>query len=68
MLMLLYRGMFGLEGVAVEVTLFEAAMPPMITAGIVAEQYGLEPGLANMLVAGGILLSFVTLPLWVMML
>jgi len=68
LLMLLYRGMFGLEGIAVEVTLFEAAMPPMITAGIVAEQYGIEPGLANMLVAGGILLSFMTLPLWAMML
>lgn len=46
------------------VTLLEAAMAPMVTAAILAEQGNLDPPLANMLVGLGILLSFITVPLW----
>jgi predicted permease len=44
--------------------LFEAAMPPMITAAIVATEHDLDPALANVMVAVGIILSFLTLSAW----
>jgi len=39
-------------------------MPPMITAAIVANEHDLDPQLANLMVAVGLLLSFVTLTVW----
>lgn len=54
----------GLSGKAVQVSVFEAAMPPMITAGAVAMMAGLAPRLIAALVGFGLLLSFVTLPAW----
>lgn len=64
LLSLLYLGIFGLSGLPVRVTLFEAAMPPMITAGIIATEHGINPSLASMMVALGILVSFFTLAFW----
>ncbi|HWQ08208.1 MAG TPA: AEC family transporter [Holophaga sp.] len=52
------------HGPAVQVTLFEAAMAPMITAGIIAVQHDLNPPLVNLLLGLGIPLSFLTLPAW----
>ena len=49
-----------------QVTLFEAAMGPMIGGAIVASQYGLNPQLVALMVGVGISASFVTLPLWSM--
>jgi hypothetical protein len=46
------------------VTVLQGAMAPMITAAILAEQGNLDPPLANMMVGVGILLSFITVPLW----
>ncbi len=53
----------GLEGLAVDVTIFEAGMPPMVTAGALAAAAGMEPDLAVALVGLGIILAFITLPL-----
>lgn len=64
MLWLLYVQLLGAQGLAMQVTLFEAAMPPMITAAIVATEHDLDPPLANALVAVGLLLSFFTLTGW----
>lgn len=61
---LLYVQLFGAQGQAIQVTLFEAAMPPMITAAIVANEHDLDPDLANLMVAVGLLVSFVTLYGW----
>ncbi len=61
---LLYVQLLGAQGQAIQVTLFEAAMPPMITAAIVASEHDLDPPLANLMVAVGLLLSFVTLYGW----
>lgn len=61
---LLYVQLFGAQGQAIQVTLFEAAMPPMITAAIVASEHDLDPPLANLMVAVGLLVSFVTLYGW----
>lgn len=53
----------GLSGLAVDVSIIEAGMPPMVTAGALAVAAGLVPELAVALVGLGIILSFVTLPL-----
>lgn len=56
--------MFGFSGKAVDVAVFEAATPPMISAGAIAMMAGLAPRLVAGLVGYGLLLSFLTLPLW----
>jgi predicted permease len=61
---LLYVQVLGAHGHAIQVTLFEAAMPPMISAAIVANQHDLDPPLVNLMVAVGIILSFLTLGGW----
>ncbi len=47
-----------------KVTVFEAAMPPMISAGALAIMANLSPRLVSAMIAYGILFSFITLPLW----
>lgn len=60
----LYVGLLGAEGEVLRVTLFEAAMPPMITAGIVAADHDLEPDLVALMLGIGIPLSFLSLAGW----
>jgi predicted permease len=60
---LLFCKALGLEGDAVKVSVFEAGMPSMISAGALAIMANLSPALAAALVGFGIILSFVTLPL-----
>jgi hypothetical protein len=55
--------MAGLEGDAVKVAVFEAGMPPMVSAGALAIAAGLAPPLTAAFVGVGIVASFVTLPL-----
>lgn len=61
---LLYVPVLGASGQAIQVTLFEAAMPPMITASILATEHDLDPPLATLMVAVGVMLSFATLAGW----
>lgn len=61
---LLYVPLLGAHGQAIRVTLFDAAMPPMITAAIVASEHDLDPELATLMVAVGLVISFVTLSGW----
>ncbi len=61
-LLLLYG--FGLEHLAVQVTVMESAMPAMISAGALAIMAGLAPTLTAAVVGYGVLLCFVTLPAW----
>lgn len=53
----------GLQGPIPVAGILQCAMPPMVTAGILAEQYKLDPLLANLVVGVGTLLSLATLPL-----
>jgi malate permease and related proteins len=55
---------FGLHDQAGKIVLFEAAMAPMIGAAIVATEHKLDPPLAAAMVAVGIPLSFITVPVW----
>jgi predicted permease len=61
---LLYVQIIGAQGLPIQVTIFEAAMPSMITAAIVANEHDLDPELSNLMVAVGLLLSFITLTAW----
>lgn len=54
----------GLHGEIARTTVFEAAMPPMITAGALAIAHNLAPRLAAAMVGYGLLLSLLTLPWW----
>lgn len=55
--------LMGLHGTIYKVTVFEAAMPPMISAGALAIMANLSPKLTAAMLAYGIVLSFLTLPL-----
>ncbi len=55
---------FGNTGLVAQVTVFEAAMPPMVLGAILATDNGLDPELAALLVGIGTPLAFLTLPLW----
>lgn len=53
----------GVKGEAARVSVMEAAMPPMVSAGALASLAGLSPRLSSAMVGLGIPLSFATLPL-----
>lgn len=53
----------GQGGLAVTITIFQAAMPPMISAGAVAVMAGLSPRLSSGLIGIGILCGFISLPI-----
>lgn len=61
---LLYKIILGGKGLAVDVSIMESAMAPMITGAILASNYGLKPKLSSMMVGIGIPLSFLTLAFW----
>lgn len=58
-------GFFGFVALpsVLQITIFEAAMPPMITAGILCMEYDRNPDLAGLMLGVGIPLSFLSLPI-----
>src|SRR5690606_41495424 len=56
--------MLGIEGPVVNVIVLEAAMPAMISAGVLAMAYNLPPRLTASLVGYSLLLSLFTVWLW----
>jgi predicted permease len=64
LILLLFAGVLGAQGKVLSVTVFEAAMGPMIGASIVAIDHELDPPLLTLMVGVGIPLSFLTLPVW----
>lgn len=63
-ILLLFKYVFRLEGLILQVSVMEAAMAPMITGSIISITHDLEPKLASLLVGIGIPLSFFTLAIW----
>jgi malate permease and related proteins len=61
---LLVAALVGGTGTAWRASLLESAMPPMVVAGVLASQTGLDAGLASRLVGIGVLVSMATLPAW----
>lgn len=60
----LYVWLCGASGLATRVTILEAAMAPMITAAVVADEFGLNSELGTLMVGLGIPISIATVPLW----
>jgi len=56
--------LLGMNGMITKITIFEMAMPTLLTAGVVADQYNLNPKVSNLVVGIGILLSFITTGIW----
>jgi predicted permease len=54
----------GVSGLVFTIGVLQAAMPPMVSSAILAEQYGLEPALARAVLGIGILISLLTVP-WI---
>ena len=61
---LFYAGVLHQRGESIQIILVESAMAPMITAGILAHEYGLDSELANLMIGIGIPLSLITVPIW----
>jgi predicted permease len=53
----------GVGGLVLTVGVLQAAMAPMVSAAILADEYDLEPTLANTVLGAGIVLSLLTVPL-----
>ncbi len=64
LLMLGLGVMLGVGGLTLTIVVLQAAMAPMVSAAILADQHHLEPPLANSILGIGILASLVTVPLW----
>ncbi len=63
-LALIFFALTGHHELAARVTVFEAAMPTMVTAAIMAIGTNLSPRLCTAAVGFGLMLSLITLPLW----
>lgn len=55
----------GVKGNAAKVSLLEAGMPTFISASLLADQYGLNTKLINLVVGFGIVIGLLTTALWV---
>lgn len=64
LMVMLVALLLGLKGMVPKIAIFEAAMPTLVTGGIVADQYNLNPRLSNLIVGVGIALSFITTGIW----
>lgn len=61
---ILYLSVFHLKDQQTLIIILESAMAPMITAGILASEYGLNSDLSSLMVGVGIPLSLLTVPAW----
>jgi predicted permease len=56
------------KGIISHISIFEAAMPTLLTSGVVADEYGLNPKLSNLIIGIGIILSLATTGVWYLIL
>lgn len=54
----------GVHGLPLTIAVLQAAMAPMVSATILADQHHLDPPVANTLLGAGTLLGFATVPVW----
>lgn len=55
---------FGIQGDIAKISIFEAAMPTVVTASIIAEQFRLNTKLINLIIGISITIGFVTSAIW----
>jgi len=53
-----------INGAIAQISIFEMAMPPLLTASVIADEYQLNPKLVNLTISIGILCAFVTTGIW----
>ncbi|MCI3938717.1 AEC family transporter [Chryseobacterium aahli] len=56
--------LFGITGDIAKITIFESAMPTVITSSIIAEQFRLNTKLTNLTIGFSIILGFLTTAVW----
>ncbi|MDO3627924.1 AEC family transporter [Mucilaginibacter sp. BT774] len=56
--------LMGLKGMIPQIAIFEAAMPTLLTSGVVAEEYNVNPKLSSLVIGISILVAFATTSLW----
>lgn len=64
LIVVFYLVIGGLGNDVATIAIFEAAMPPMLGASVIAIRFGLRPDLVAGLIGLGIPLSMATLPIW----
>lgn len=63
-IVLLIALIFQLKGIIAQITVFEASMATMVTAGVLADEYHLNSKVSNLIVGISILFSFITTAFW----
>lgn len=56
------------KGIVSQISIFEAAMPTLLTSSVVADEYGLNPKLSYLIIGIGIILSLLTTGIWYLVL
>lgn len=64
MLVLAVALIAGIKGDVMKISVFEAAMPTVITSSIIAEQYGLDTKLLNLIIGISIAIGMLSTGLW----
>jgi predicted permease len=64
LLVLLMSLAFQLKGPVAQVSIFEAAMPSLVTSFVVIEEYQLNTSLGNLMIGLGIVLAFFSTAVW----
>ncbi|CAA7390831.1 hypothetical protein CHRY9393_02794 [Chryseobacterium fistulae] len=54
----------GVKGDVAKITIFEAAMPTVVTSSIIAEQFRLNTKLTNLIIGVSIIMGFFTSAVW----
>lgn len=54
----------GEKGTIPQIAVFEAAMPALLTSGVVAEEYNVNPQLSSLIIGISIVIAFATTALW----
>ncbi|MCW7538717.1 AEC family transporter [Aquabacterium sp. A7-Y] len=68
LVLLLWSQLTGVRDLAFTTSVLQAAMPPMIIAGLIATEKNLDPPLTQVLIGVGIPLSFLTTAIWLVFL
>ena len=63
-IVLLVLLLLGIKGDVAKVSVFEAAMPTLVTASMIAEQFRLNTRLVNLIIGVSILVGFITTAFW----
>lgn len=63
-LVLILALIFGIKGDIAKISIFEAAMPTLITSSIIAEQFRLNTKLTNLIIGISIIVGFATTGIW----